>query len=87
MAGSRVVLSAEDVAWLEQALGQAMTPVAPRPEFVSRAKEELMRLPAARPLPAWALLAAGVALFAVISALFYLRPGRSSLASLPDRPA
>ena len=81
MAGSRVILSAEDVAWLEQALGQAMTPVAPRPEFVSRAKEELMRLPVARPLPAWALLAAGVALLATLGALFYLRVGRSATSS------
>lgn len=82
MAGSRAVLSAEDVAWLEQALGQAMTPVAPRPEFVSRVKEELMRLPVARPLPAWALLAAGVALLATLGALFYLRVGRSATSSL-----
>ncbi len=81
MAGSRAVLSAEDVAWLEQALGQAMTPVAPRPEFVSRAKEELMRLPVARPLPAWALLAAGVALLATLGALFYLRVGRGATSS------
>ena len=73
MAGSRVILSAEDVAWLEQALGQAMTPVAPRPEFVSRAKEELMRLPAARPAPPWALLAGALALLSVTVALLYLR--------------
>ena len=48
-------------------------PVAPRPEFVLRAKEELMRLPAARPSPSWALLAGALALLSVTVALFYLR--------------
>jgi len=73
MTRARPHLAAEDLTWLEQALGQAMPPVAPRPEFVLRAKEELMRLPAARPSPPWALLAGALALLSVTVALFYLR--------------
>jgi LPXTG-motif cell wall-anchored protein len=73
MSRARPSVTAEDLAWLEQALGQAMLPVAPRPEFVLRAKEELMRLPAARPSPPWALLAGALALLSVTIALIYLR--------------
>jgi len=62
----------EDLIWLELALDRAIMPVTPRPEFVLRAKEELMHLPVSRPPSAWALLAASLALLSIIVALFYL---------------
>jgi hypothetical protein len=70
-------LTPEDVAWLEQQLTNAVAPVAPRPEFVHRAKQELMGLPPYHPLPRWVkpgvLAAVVLSLLALIGMLFYLR--------------
>lgn len=70
-------LTPEDVTWLEQRLSDAIEPVAPRPEFVRRAKQELMGLPPVRSQPSWvkpSILAAVVlSLLSLIAALFYLR--------------
>ncbi len=46
-------LTQEDIAWLESRLNNAIDPVIPRPEFIDRAREELMSLPPQRMLPAW----------------------------------
>jgi hypothetical protein len=69
-------LTPEDVVWLEQQLTSAVAPVAPRPEFVHRAKQELMELPPHRPLPRWVkpgvLAAIVLSLLALIGMLLYL---------------
>ncbi len=73
-------LTPEDIAWLERRLSAAVAPVAPRPEFVLRAKQELMYSPVARPLPAWVkrsvLAAAALSTISLVATLFYLRHRR-----------
>lgn len=70
-------LTPEDIIWLEQRLSAAVAPVAPRPEFVRRAKQELMNAPASHPLPRWikrsVLAAAALSTLSLVAALFYLR--------------
>jgi hypothetical protein len=69
-------LTPEDVVWLEQQLTSAVAPVAPRPEFVHRAKQELMELPPYRPLPRWVkpgvLAAVVLSLLALVGMILYL---------------
>jgi len=73
-------LTPEDLAWLERRLSDAIAPVAPSPEFVLRAKQELMNSPGSRPLPAWVkrgvLTAAALSLVSLVAMLFYLRRRR-----------
>lgn len=73
-------LTPEDVAWLEHRLSAAVAPVAPRPEFVLRAKQELMDAPIARPLPAWVkrsvLAATALSMLSLVAMLAYLRRRR-----------
>lgn len=73
-------LSPEDIAWLERRLNAAVVPVTPRPEFVLRAKQELMDAPIARPLPAWVkrsvLAAAALSTLSLVGMLAYLRRRR-----------
>lgn len=68
-------LTHEDVAWLESQLSEAINPIAPRPEFVNRARAELMSLPAQPALPAWAnpaaLAAVALSLVALIVGIFF----------------
>lgn len=70
-------LTPEDIIWLEHRLSAAVAPVAPRPEFVQRAKQELMNAPASRPLPRWikrsVLAAAALSTLSLVATLFYLR--------------
>jgi len=58
-------------------LSDAIAPVAPRPEFVLRAKQELMNSPGSRPMPAWVkrgvLAAAALSLISLVATLLYLR--------------
>ncbi len=69
-------LTPEDVAWLERRLSDAIEPITPRPEFVRRAKQELMDSPIMRPLPAWVrrgvLVAALLSVVSLVTMLFYL---------------
>lgn len=76
-------LTQEDIAWLEDKLSSAIDPVAPRPEFVDRAREELMNLPAQPALPAWvnpaALAAVALSLVALIVGIaFFYQRGREA---------
>jgi hypothetical protein len=70
-------LTPEDVAWLEQQLSRVIEPITPRPEFIHRAKQELMDLPPAAPLPRWArttvLAALLLSLLALLGAILFLR--------------
>jgi hypothetical protein len=65
----------EDIAWLESRLSNAIDPVSPRPEFINRAREELMSLPPQPMLPAWVkrttLAAVLLSLLALIIAMFF----------------
>ena len=71
-------LTPEDVAWLEQRLSYAIAhdPVAPRREFVDRARESLRTVEPMQPLPRWvkpsALAAVVLSLLALVGTLFYL---------------
>ncbi|MFC1463803.1 MAG: hypothetical protein ACFLMY_03030 [Candidatus Brachytrichaceae bacterium NZ_4S206] len=80
MAHATPKLTPEDIAWLERRLSAAVAPVAPRPEFVLRAKQELMDSPVVRPLPAWVkrsvLAAAVLSTISLVVTLFYLRRRR-----------
>ncbi|PJF47112.1 MAG: hypothetical protein D6709_04150 [Chloroflexi bacterium] len=73
-------LTPEDIAWLERRLSAAVAPVAPRPEFVSRAKQELMGAPVVHPRSAWVkrsvLAAAALSTFSLVAMLAYLRRHR-----------
>lgn len=76
-------LTHEDLAWLESKLSDAIDPISPRPEFVDRAREELMRLPAQPALPAWvnpaALAAVVLSLVAlVVGIAFFYQRGREA---------
>ncbi|MCL6509875.1 MAG: hypothetical protein K6U78_04230 [Anaerolineae bacterium] len=77
MAHATSKLTPEDLAWLERRLSDAIAPVAPRPEFVLRAKQELMNSPGSRPMPAWVkrgvLAAAALSLISLVATLLYLR--------------
>ncbi len=42
-------LTADDMTWLEDRLSTLSEPVSPRPEFISRARDELMQLSVAPP--------------------------------------
>jgi hypothetical protein len=68
-------LTQEDIAWLESRLSSAIDPVNPRPEFINRAREELMSLPPQPALPAWVkrttLAAVVLSLLALIAAIFF----------------
>lgn len=68
-------LTQEDIEWLEGRLSNAIDPVMPRPEFIDRAREELMNLPVKAPLPAWAkrstLAAVVLSLAALLVGIFY----------------
>jgi len=70
-------LTPEDLAWLERRLSNAIAPVAPNPEFVLRAKQQLMNSPNSHPLPAWVkrgvLAAAVLSLISLVATLLYLR--------------
>ncbi len=70
-------LTPEDVDWLERQLIDAIEPIEPRREFVTRAREQLMEIELQRPLPSWvkpsALTALVLSLLALIGTLFYLR--------------
>jgi hypothetical protein len=69
-------LTPEDVAWLEQKLTSVIEPVTPRPEFIHRARQELMNLPPERPMPGWVkpgvLAAVVLSLLALVATLFFL---------------
>jgi hypothetical protein len=76
-------LTQEDIAWLEDKLNDAIDPVSPRPEFVHRARAELMNLPAQPALPAWvnpaALAAVVLSLVAlVVGIAFFYQRGHES---------
>ncbi|GIV83204.1 MAG: hypothetical protein KatS3mg052_0211 [Candidatus Roseilinea sp.] len=75
-------LTPEDIAWLERRLSAAVAPVAPRPEFVSRAKRELMDAPVAHPRSAWvkrsALAAVALSMFSLVAMWAYLRRHRQA---------
>lgn len=77
MAHATPKLTPEDIAWLERQLSAAVEPVAPRPEFVVRAKQELMNSPVVRPLPAWmkrsVLAAVVLSTLSLVATLLYLR--------------
>lgn len=68
-------LTQEDIAWLESRLSNAIDPISPRPEFIDRAREELMNLPPQPVLPAWVqrttLAAVVLSLLALIVAIFF----------------
>ena len=68
-------LTQEDVAWLESQLSDAIDPISPRSEFVTRARAELMNLPAQPALPACvnsaALAAVALSLVALVVAIFF----------------
>jgi hypothetical protein len=68
-------LTPEDIAWLESRLNSVIEPIMPSPEFIHRAKQELMEMPSAHPLPGWvkpgALAAFVLSLLALIGALFF----------------
>lgn len=72
-------LTQEDIAWLESRLSSAIDPVTPRPEFIDRAREELMNLPVQPALPPWVkrstLAAMVLSLLALLAgiAFFYQR--------------
>lgn len=70
-------LTPEDVVWLEQRLRRAIEPITPRPEFVHRAKQDLMASPMVRPMPAWVkrsvLAAVVLSVLSLVVALIYLR--------------
>lgn len=65
------------MAWLERRLSGAIKPITPRPEFIHRAREELMALPPGHPMPTWVkpgvLAAVVLSLLALVATLFYLR--------------
>lgn len=74
-------LTPEDIIWLEDKLSDAIDPVSPRPEFVDRARAELMSLPPQPAPPAWvnpfALAAVTLSLVAlVVGILFFYQHGR-----------
>lgn len=73
-------LTPEDVAWLEQQIARVVEPVSPRPEFIYRAKQELMDLPPAGASPRWVrpgvVVALVLSLLALIGALIFLRRNR-----------
>lgn len=68
-------LTEEDIAWLEGRLNNAIDPVTPRPEFIDRAREELMSLPVRQPLPAWVkrstLAAVVLSLIALLAGMLF----------------
>jgi hypothetical protein len=66
-------LTEDDIAWLESRLNSAIDPVMPRPEFIDRAREELMRLPVQPParMKRAALGAVVLSLAALLVGMFY----------------
>jgi hypothetical protein len=66
-------LTQEDIAWLESRLNSAIDPVMPRPEFIDRAREELMNLPVQPParMKRAALGAVVLSLVALLVGIYY----------------
>ncbi len=67
-------LTAADKAWIERRLNEAVHPVDPAPEFVSRAHDELMqlRIDAARRPPPGILIALICSVCGLIAALLLI---------------
>ncbi len=73
-------LTAEDMTWLEDRLSAVSEPVNPRPEFVNRARNELMRLNIAPPRRIRSSVLVGVifSATALIAAILLLLRQRSA---------
>jgi hypothetical protein len=70
---ARSKLTPEDVTWIETRLNQAVyesVPVQPRPEFVQRAKAELMDTPLPEPPNRWRKATLWSALMLIVTAIF-----------------
>jgi hypothetical protein len=68
-------LTPEDIAWLEGQLTHLAGPVAPRPDFVDRAREQLMHLEVHRPRHArqTALVMIVCSIVGLVAAILLLR--------------
>jgi hypothetical protein len=70
---ARSKLTPEDVGWIETRLNQAVLetePVRPRPEFIQRAKAELMDTPLPAPPSRWRKATLWSALMLIVTAIF-----------------